>query len=75
VSEVKNLRKKIGAFPILVGSGTDNNNAKTLFRFTNGAIVSTSLKSGTKKSGQVNVKSYEQRINQNKVKKLIESLK
>jgi len=75
VSEVEHLRKKTGAFPILIGSGIDNTNAKTLFRFTNGAIVSTSLKSGTKKSGQVNVKSYAQRINQNKVEKLIESLR
>ncbi len=75
ISEVKNLREKIGVFPILIGSGTDEHNAKSLFQFANGAIVSTSLKSGVKKSNEVNIKSYGQRINKNKVKKLIHSLR
>lgn len=75
INEVKILREKIGAFPVLIGSGTDNHNAKTLFQYANGAIVSTSLKSGVKKHNEVNVKSYAQRINRNKVKKMIESLK
>lgn len=75
INEVKILREKIGAFPILIGSGTDNHNAKNLFQFANGAIVSTALKSGVKKSNEVNVKSYAQRIDEDKVKKLIDSLR
>lgn len=75
INEVKVLREKIGAFPVLIGSGTDNHNAKTLFQYANGAIASTSLKSGVKKHNEVNVKSYAQRIDRNKVKQMIESLK
>lgn len=75
MDEVKILREKIGAFPVLIGSGTDNQNAKTLFKYANGAIVSTSLKRGIKKSKEVNIKSYVQRIDKNKVKKLIDSLR
>lgn len=74
MDELKNLREKIGIFPILIGSGMDNNNAKNLFQFANGAIVSTSLKEGTKKIKEINVKSYTQRIDKNKVKKLISGL-
>lgn len=75
VNEIKILREKVGTFPVLIGSGADNHNAKTLFQFANGAIVSTSLKSGIKKSKEVNVKSYLQRIDKNKVKKLVDSLR
>jgi membrane complex biogenesis BtpA family protein len=70
VSEVENLRKKIAAFPILIGSGIDSNNAKTLFQYANGAIVSTSLKTGINISDEVNVKPYSQRIDKSKVKKM-----
>lgn len=75
INEVKILREKIGAFPVLIGSGTDNHNAKTLFQYANGAIASTSLKSGVKKHNEVNVKSYAQRIDKDKVKKMIESFR
>ena len=73
INVVENLRKNVGKFPILIGSGIDENNVKDLFRFTNGAIVSTSLKSGAKKPEETNIKSYAQRIDRNKVKKLVES--
>ncbi|TAN58740.1 BtpA/SgcQ family protein [Patescibacteria group bacterium] len=72
---VKNLRSKIEQFPILIGSGVNENNAKKLFKFANGAIVSTSLKKGLGKSKEVNVKSYNQRMEKSKVKDLIKSLK
>jgi len=68
------LRKEIANFPILVGSGLDENNAEKLFQFANGAIVSTSLKSGPKKSGEVNVKFYKARIDLKKVKNLMRRL-
>ena len=70
LEEVKILRNEIGKFPILLGSGVDKNNIKNLFNFSNGAIVSTSLKGGAKKPREINVKSYGQRIDKSKVKKL-----
>lgn len=74
-NEVTMLRKKLGLFPILIGSGLDENNAKALLQFANGAIVSTSLKGGPKKSGETNIKSYSQRISVVKVSKLIRILR
>ncbi len=74
IERIKSLRKSIGTFPILVGSGTDKDNIKTLFQFANGAIISTSLKNGLRKNGEINVKPYAQRINPNKVRSLINSI-
>lgn len=74
IKKIKFLRENIGNFPILVGSGVDKNNIQTLFRFANGAIVSTSLKEGSKKLGERNVKLYEQRIGVQKVKDLVRSI-
>jgi membrane complex biogenesis BtpA family protein len=72
VDELKKVRKKVEDFPILVGSGLDKNNIKSIFKYANGTIVSTSLKSGHK-TREVNVKSYKQRIDIKKVKDLTRS--
>ncbi len=71
---ISDLRKEIKDFPILIGSGTDVQNAKGLFKSANGAIVSTSLKSGSVKAGEINVKGYGQRIDIKKVKKLLANI-
>ncbi len=70
IKEIESLRKSIKDFPILIGSGIDNHNAKKIFNIANGAIVSTSLKKG-EATGEVNVKSYTQRIDLNSVQKLV----
>ncbi len=74
VEAIEILRQHIGAFPILVGSGANEDNVKTLFRFANGAIVSTSLKSGTVKRKEINVKPYRARIDYSKVKELVRKI-
>lgn len=58
-------------FPILIGSGIDKDNAMELFKYANGAIVSTSLKEGDNIDNGPNIKSWEQRIDKNKVKQLV----
>jgi len=63
-----------GNFPILLGSGTDEKNIRELLKYANGAIVSTSLKEGGVKKGEVNVKTWQQRIGRDKVKKLIKAV-
>jgi membrane complex biogenesis BtpA family protein len=68
------VRKAAKDFPILVGSGVDENNIKKLFEFANGAIVGTSLKKGSVQQNEVNVKTWMQRIDENKVVKLIEKV-
>ena len=71
LTELKSVRKEIGDFPILIGSGTDSKNIRALFGFANGAIVSTSLKKGFAKKTETNVKSYAQRIDSKRVSKLV----
>jgi membrane complex biogenesis BtpA family protein len=75
ISDLKEARETVGpGFPILVGSGADENNMKSLIKYANGAIISTSLKTGVTKEGEVNIKSYEQRIDKRKVKNLLKQL-
>jgi len=74
LEELKGLRTSIGSFPILIGSGIDQDNVFSLFKYANGAIVSTSLKKGSEKKKEVNIKAYSQRIDKEKVKKLIRSI-
>lgn len=72
--KIASLRKAIPTFPILVGSGIDEKNAHQLFRYANGAIVSTSLKQGPKNNSKVNIKTYGQRIAIRKVRRLVATL-
>lgn len=68
---VKNITND---FPILIGSGINDSNVKELFKYTDGAIVSTSLKEGNNIDNGPNIKSWKQRIDKNKVTKLVKSL-
>lgn len=74
VNKLESLRKKVGDFPIICGSGVDEKNIKSLFSFANGAIVSTSVKSGKNSAVEVNLKPYSERINEKKVKNLVDSI-
>ena len=71
MSELNKVRKAVGAFPILLGSGIGADNIKEMFELANGAIVSTSLKSGKRITGEINVKKYNERIDVKKVKILM----
>ncbi len=71
LSELEIVRKTVGDFPILIGSGADNKNIKKLLEYADGAIVSTSLKEGGAKKGEVNIKGWEQRIDEEKVKNFV----
>ncbi len=71
IEELARVRAAVGKFPILIGSGVDSANVKNLFQYANGAIVSTSLKSGGKQRNETNIKSYKQRIDVRKVRKLL----
>ncbi len=75
LKELVAVRKSVGDFPILIGSGADKKNIKELLKHADGVIVSTSLKQGSNKKGEVNIKGWKQRINREKVRKLIETVK
>ena len=72
---IETLRKSVGDFPILVGSGLDESNARELLSIANGAIVSTSLKEGARDDNETNLTKYNQRINKEKVASLVNTLK
>jgi membrane complex biogenesis BtpA family protein len=74
LAELKNLRKTVGDFPIICGSGVEEENVNSLFEFANGAIVSTSVKTGVKDLKEVNIKPYGARVSLEKVKRLIEKI-
>jgi len=75
LEELKLVRKNIGDFPILLGSGVDTKNIKELFKYANGAIVSTSVKKGRSSKKLVNLKPYDDRIDPVATKKLKAALK
>lgn len=74
IDELKKVRNVAESFPIIIGSGANEENIKELLSFANGAIVSTSLKEGEHKEGETNVKTWEQRIDKEKVSQLIKKL-
>ena len=71
LDELARVRKMIGRFPIIVGSGADKNNVAALLRYANGVIVGTSLKQGGARKGEANVTAYTQRVSERKVKKFM----
>lgn len=74
IEELKTIRKHIPDFPVFIGSGTDKDNIGELSQYANGFIVSTSLKKGKAKKGEINVKNFTQRIDRVKVRKLINTI-
>ncbi len=57
----------ITSVPVLIGSGADTQNIECLLQYSNGVIVSTSLKEGGVVEGEVNVKPYDRKISSKKV--------
>lgn len=74
LNELMEVRSAVVDFPIICGSGVDSKNIHELFEYASGGIVSTSLKEGATKQGEVNVKGYEQRIDEGKVVELMKSI-
>ncbi len=69
--DLMRVHKTAGQFPIIIGSGLTAENAGTLMALADGAIVSTSLKDGLPTDNETNVKSYDQRISQQRVATLM----
>lgn len=66
LDELARVRKAVGRFPIIVGSGADKSNVAALLRYANGVIVGTSLKQGRARKGEANVTAYGQRVDKRK---------
>lgn len=62
IVELKRVKRAIGEFPVLVGSGFNKDNADALLKYADGAIVGTAV---------ITAKS----VDQNKVKQLMEAIR
>lgn len=74
LDELIAVRKAVAGFPLLIGSGANKKNINELSKHVNGAIVSTSLKMGNSQKNEINLKTWKQRIDKNKVKKFIQKI-
>jgi len=74
IVDLEKVRKAVGDFPIICGSGVDKSNISRLFEITDGAIISTYLKKDTDDLHNENVKSYSARVSLDKVRDLVSRL-
>jgi len=70
---IKKVKKTVGHFPVLVGSGITDKNIKKFFEYADGAIVGTFFKTGKylDKKQEINIKGYKKIIDIKKVKSLV----
>lgn len=71
IEVLKKLRKIIGNFPILIGSGITSKNLKKYIKLADGFIVGTFLKTGKKRKNEINLKKFTEKIDPKKVKLLL----
>lgn len=71
ITELQSVFDSVKDFPILCGSGVNEQNIKELFKYSNGGIVSTSLKEGVEDKKEINIKPYDNRISLSKVTNLM----
>jgi uncharacterized protein len=75
VADLKAMREVASDFPIFCGSGADKDNVKVLFTLADGAIVSTSVKSGKNDDTEINLRPYSERIDEEKVLQFVKNSK
>jgi hypothetical protein len=71
LDDLRKARLAAGNFPILIGSGASKENIKSLLKYANSAIVSTSLKEGENVENERNVKPFSRRVSLKKVRDFI----
>lgn len=70
LEELERVRKKVGDFPIITGSGTTDKNITQILSIADGTIVGTFLKTNTKEGHTINLRSFEENIDIEKVRLL-----
>lgn len=71
IDDLARIRRVASGFPILIGSGANEENIHNLLRYANGVIIGTALKTGKENFKNVNVKSYTQRVDKKKVESFV----
>lgn len=69
---LKKVKKSVGDFPVLIGSGITDKKIKKFFKYADGVIVGTFFKTGEylDKKQEINIKGYKEIIDTQKVKVL-----
>lgn len=76
MNDLNSVRITVGDFPIIAGSGCDQNNIAEILKSANAAIVSTSLKEGSVEDKELdNLKGWGKRIDLERVKEFIKQVK
>lgn len=75
MEDLMRVKQAIGDFPILVGSGATSSNTGLLMRFATGVIIGTSLKTGKRQKDNVNIKGYNEKIDEKKVRTFVKEFK
>jgi uncharacterized protein len=75
IDQLKQARDSARDFPILVGSGANEENITNILQYANGVIVSTSLKEGSTIENEINIKSVDQRVDNQQVRNFIQKVK
>ncbi len=68
LDDLANVRRQVGSFPLIVGSGATTTNTKHLLNYANSIIVGTALKPGHVDVKERNMKPFRARINTNLAK-------
>lgn len=70
LDELKRVRESVGDFPIITGSGTTDKNIREILGIAHGTIVGTFLKTENKEQHLINIRSFDETIDIEKVRLL-----
>lgn len=74
IYDLKKSKELAKSLPIIIGSGADKNNIKSLFTYGDAVIVSTSLKEGNHVEGERNIKPFDYKVDPVSVKEFMEQV-
>ena len=75
LAKIKRVRRVVGKFPVLIGSGVTKENILELLNYADGIIVGTSFKTSHYPEDKTNIKNYLETIELQKVKEFVRVVK
>lgn len=70
LAELEGIRRAVGDFPLITGSGTTDRNIRDILSIADGTIVGTFLKTDKREGHAINLRSFEETIDVDKVRLL-----
>jgi len=75
LAKVREIKRFVGEFPVLIGSGATKENIFDLLSCADGVIVGTAFKTSYYEKDKINIKSFLERIDLQKVKEFVGKVK